>query len=99
MRRIGLAVVLVVSLLLAPLVAEAQQAGKVYRIGYLSSLGCLDVISVIGGDHNTPGFLTGSLTRHTTLDSDRFSEQGGSAWGFGGVALSLPRSRGVCSGS
>src|SRR5262245_22688778 len=35
MRRIGLAVVLTVSLALAPLVAEAQQAGKVYRIGYL----------------------------------------------------------------
>jgi putative tryptophan/tyrosine transport system substrate-binding protein len=42
MRRIGLAVVLTVSLTLAPLVAEAQQAGKVYRIGYLSYLGCSD---------------------------------------------------------
>src|SRR5262245_40163878 len=37
MRRIGLAVVLAVSLILAPLVGEAQQAGKVARIGYLSS--------------------------------------------------------------
>jgi len=36
MRRIGLAVSLTVSLALAPLVAEAQTAGKVYRIGYLS---------------------------------------------------------------
>ena len=35
MRRIGLAVALVV-LLAAPLAAQAQQAGKVYRIGYLS---------------------------------------------------------------
>ncbi len=34
MRRIGLAVV-AVSLLVAPLVAEAQQAGKVYRIGVI----------------------------------------------------------------
>jgi putative ABC transport system substrate-binding protein len=34
--RIGLAVVLAVSLTLAPLAAEAQQAGKVYRLGYLS---------------------------------------------------------------
>jgi len=33
MRLIGLAVVLTVSLTLAPLVAEAQQAVKVYQIG------------------------------------------------------------------
>jgi len=37
MRRIGLAVVLTISLTLAPLAAEAQQAGKVYKIGYLSA--------------------------------------------------------------
>jgi putative ABC transport system substrate-binding protein len=36
MRRIGLAVVLVVGLVLAPLAAEAQ-AGKVYRVGVLAS--------------------------------------------------------------
>ena len=36
MRRIGLAVVLTV-LVLAPLAAEAQPGGKVWRIGYLSS--------------------------------------------------------------
>jgi len=34
MRRIGLAVVL--SLTIASLAAEAQQAGKVYRIGFVS---------------------------------------------------------------
>jgi hypothetical protein len=33
---IGLAVVLAVSLTLAPRTAEAQQAGKVYRLGYLA---------------------------------------------------------------
>jgi putative ABC transport system substrate-binding protein len=37
MRLIGLAVILAVSLTLAPLAAEAQQPGKVHRIGYLSS--------------------------------------------------------------
>jgi ABC-type uncharacterized transport system substrate-binding protein len=37
MREIGLAVVLAVGLVLAPLAAVAQQAGKVYRIGVLSS--------------------------------------------------------------
>ena len=36
MRRIGLAVALIVSLFLAPLAAVAQQAAKVYRIGALS---------------------------------------------------------------
>jgi ABC-type uncharacterized transport system substrate-binding protein len=36
MRLIGLAVVLAVDLVLAPLAAGAQQAGKVYRIGWLS---------------------------------------------------------------
>ena len=35
MRLIGLAVVLAVGLALAPLAAEGQQAGKVYRIGIL----------------------------------------------------------------
>jgi putative tryptophan/tyrosine transport system substrate-binding protein len=37
MRLIGLAVVLVLSLTLAPLVAESQQTGKVRRIGFLSA--------------------------------------------------------------
>src|SRR5262245_46240967 len=36
MRRIGLAVILAGSLLLAPLVAGAQPAGKVWTIGYLT---------------------------------------------------------------
>jgi len=36
MRLIGLAVVLAVSLALAPLAVEAQETGKVYRIGYLA---------------------------------------------------------------
>jgi putative tryptophan/tyrosine transport system substrate-binding protein len=35
MRRIGLAVVLAVGLALAPLAAEAQPAGRVYRVGIL----------------------------------------------------------------
>jgi ABC-type uncharacterized transport system substrate-binding protein len=38
MRLIGLAVVLSVSLALTPLAAEAQQAGKVYRIGVLETM-------------------------------------------------------------
>src|SRR5262250_944972 len=36
MRRIGLAVLLPLSLTLSPLDAEAQQAGTVYRVGFLS---------------------------------------------------------------
>jgi len=35
MRRIGLVVVLAISFILTPLVAGAQQAGKVYRVAYL----------------------------------------------------------------
>jgi putative ABC transport system substrate-binding protein len=35
MRLIGLAVIYTIGLLAAPLAAEAQQAGKVYRIGVL----------------------------------------------------------------
>jgi putative ABC transport system substrate-binding protein len=38
MRLIGLAVVLAVSLVLAPLAAEAQLTGKVYRIGVLETM-------------------------------------------------------------
>jgi len=38
MRLIGLAVVLTLSLTLAPLAGEAQQAAKVHQIGYLSSI-------------------------------------------------------------
>jgi putative tryptophan/tyrosine transport system substrate-binding protein len=38
MRRIGLAVVLAVSLAIVPLVAEAQQSGKMYRIGVLETM-------------------------------------------------------------
>ena len=33
MRLIGLAVILAVSILLAPLAGEAQRAGKVWRLG------------------------------------------------------------------
>src|SRR5262245_7140464 len=34
--RIGLAVLLVLGLILAPIAAEAQEAGKLWRIGFLS---------------------------------------------------------------
>jgi ABC-type uncharacterized transport system substrate-binding protein len=37
MRLIGLAVVLTIGLILAPLAGEAQQAGKVHRIGFLGN--------------------------------------------------------------
>jgi hypothetical protein len=37
MRLIGLAVALAVSVILAPLAAEAQQAGKNPRIGFLGT--------------------------------------------------------------
>jgi hypothetical protein len=37
MRVIGLAVVLALSLIIAPLAVEAQQPGKVYRVGVLTN--------------------------------------------------------------
>jgi putative ABC transport system substrate-binding protein len=42
MRLIGLAVVLALGLVLSPLAAEAQQAGKLYRIGFLRYYGCAE---------------------------------------------------------
>ena len=43
MRLIGLAVVLTLSLIIVPLAGEAQQPGKVYRIGFLALLAGEDV--------------------------------------------------------
>src|SRR2546426_2390399 len=37
MRLIGLAVILAVSLISVPFAAEAQQAGKLYRVGFLEA--------------------------------------------------------------
>jgi len=37
MQRIGLAVIITLGLAFAPLAIEAQESGKIYRIGYLSS--------------------------------------------------------------
>jgi putative ABC transport system substrate-binding protein len=52
MRLIGLAVVLAVSLVLAPLTADAQQAAKIARIGYL-------VLNLAAASHLTEAFLQG----------------------------------------
>jgi ABC-type uncharacterized transport system substrate-binding protein len=52
MRLIGLAVVLAVSLTLAPLLAEAQQAAKIARIGYLA-------FNLAGSPHNPEAFRQG----------------------------------------
>jgi hypothetical protein len=47
MRRIGLAILLALSLFLAPPVAEAQQPAKVYRLGYLSENRLLGVFCAL----------------------------------------------------
>ena len=52
MRLIGLAVMLAVSLILAPLAAEAQQATKIARIGYLA-------IDLTTGARDREAFLQG----------------------------------------
>jgi DNA-binding LacI/PurR family transcriptional regulator len=41
MRRIGLAVILTLSFVLAPAAAEAQPSGKIYRIGVLCPTQCV----------------------------------------------------------
>ena len=51
MRLIGLAVILGVSLSLAPLAAEAQTAGKVYRVGIISTT---TPVATITGDPGHP---------------------------------------------
>jgi len=56
--RIGLAVVLAITLF-APIVVEAQQAGKVYRIGVLSSGAPADVAGPEPGSPIFRGFLQG----------------------------------------
>jgi len=48
MRLIGLAVVLAVGLVLAPLAAEAQQPGKVSRIGVLELAIILTTAKALG---------------------------------------------------
>jgi len=52
MRRIGLAVVLAVSFVLAPLVVEAQQTGKIARLGVL-------LFGTPATDPNLAAFLSG----------------------------------------
>jgi len=52
MRLIGVAVILTVSVILAPLAAEGQQAGKVYRIGFMWS-------SPVTNPHLPEAFLQG----------------------------------------
>ena len=50
MRLIGLAVVLALSLILAPVIADGQQKEKVYRIGCLSLMprAATDVATALG---------------------------------------------------
>src|SRR6266511_3284647 len=48
MRQIGLEVILTLGLILVPFVAEAQQAGKVFRIGVLVASSAASVSLCIG---------------------------------------------------
>jgi len=58
MRRIGLAVVLALGLL-APLASEAQEAGKVWRIGLLDALHALDRLESLRGGLRDLGYIEG----------------------------------------
>src|SRR5262245_16940571 len=59
MRRIGLAVVLAVSFVLAPLVGEAQEAGKVWRIGLLDALQSFDRLEALRAALRDLGYIEG----------------------------------------
>src|SRR5215510_10458940 len=58
MRRIGLAVVLALGLL-APLASEAQEAGKVWRIGLLAALHALDPLESLREGLRDLGYIEG----------------------------------------
>ncbi len=60
MRLIGLAVILTLSLILAPRAVEAQQASKVYRIGLLTN-SKVDVLVATG----TPSALVAKQATKT----------------------------------
>ena len=60
MRRTGLAVVLAVSLTLASLVAEAQQTGKVYRIGWLAPASLPTTLDVFRDGLRVFGYVEGN---------------------------------------
>ena len=62
LRTIGLIVTLALGLLVAPLLAEAQQAGKVYRIGYLSA-----------GVGSSQRFLTKGLRKLGYVEGQNFA--------------------------
>src|SRR4029450_291705 len=63
MRVIGLAVVLAVSLTLASLVAEAQQTGKVYRIGWLAPASLPTTLDAFRGGFRGLGLVGGQNPR------------------------------------
>ena len=68
MRRIGLAVVLALSVVLAPLTDEAQQAGKVYRIAFLATASgqsqASQVDTLRAGLHDLGTAGVGPLNKH-----------------------------------
>jgi putative tryptophan/tyrosine transport system substrate-binding protein len=66
MRRIGLTVVLILSLSLVPLAVEAQQSGKVYRVGVIHQGGSYG--AVIQGLREGLGELGFEERKHFVLD-------------------------------
>jgi putative ABC transport system substrate-binding protein len=70
MRLIGLAVALAVSLTLAPLAAEAQQAGKIYRIGVLRE-GSDPLSTPFAGAMRELGWVEGQNLRIESRNANR----------------------------
>lgn len=86
MRLIQLAVVLAVSLTLAPLAAEAQQAGGTYRIGWLAPEASPRNLDAFRNTLHALGYVDG-----TNLVMDTQYAEGNPAQLFD-VALKLVRS-------
>ena len=85
MRLIGLAVILTASLFLAPLVAEAQQPGKVYRVGVLHLTPDLSRMEAFRNGLSNLGYIEG---QHIAI-LDRLAE--GKVHRLGELAAELVR--------
>ena len=87
MRRTGLAVALTLSFFLAPLVAEAQQTGKVWRIGFLSPSGYKGGFAVFREGLRELGYVEGQNVAFEFRSSEGRAER------LPGLAAELVRLR------
>jgi hypothetical protein len=73
MRRVGLAVILILGVALAPLAAEVQQAGRLYRIGILWPASSTSLAPFLAALQERLGEL-GYVHRKNTLTEARWAD-------------------------